>query len=129
MFNAKKTAGIQFGQQKELCEFNGQVINWRTSVKHLGNVVDNSLSDKSDCRSKRAAFIGSANRCIGNCNYHKDCTKRKHTYGKHTVLPFTGLHCGYVNRTALMNVVRRGAKLLDGFLTCHIELITTLLGH
>ena len=36
-------------------------------------------------------------------------------YGKHTVLPFTYLHCGYVNRT-----VRRGAKLLDGFLTCHI---------
>ena len=36
-------------------------------------------------------------------------------YGKHTVLPFTGLHCGYVNRTALMNVVRRGAKPLDGF--------------
>ena len=28
MFNAKKTAGIQFGQQKELCEIklNGQVI-------------------------------------------------------------------------------------------------------
>ena len=26
------TAGIQFGQQKELCEIklNGQVINWRT---------------------------------------------------------------------------------------------------
>ena len=51
------------------------------------------------------------------------------SYGKHTVLPFTGLLCGYVNRTALMNVVRRGAKPLDGFLTCHIELITTLLGH
>ena len=79
MFNAKKTAGIQFGQQKELCEIklNGQVINWRTSVKQLGNVVDNNLSDKSDCRSKRAAFIGSAHRCIGNYNYHRDCTKRK----------------------------------------------------
>ena len=78
MLNANKTAGIQFGQQKELCEImlNGQVINWRTSVKHLGN-VDNSLSDKSYCRAKRAAFIGSANRCIGNYNYHKDCTKRK----------------------------------------------------
>ena len=73
MFNAKKTAGIQFGQQKELCEIklNGQVINWRTSVKHLGNIVDN------DCRSKRDAFIGSANRCIGDYNHHKDCTKRK----------------------------------------------------
>ena len=39
------------------------------------------------------------------------------SYGKHTVLHFTSLHCGYVNRTALMNVVRRGAKLLGGFLT------------
>ena len=59
MFNARKTAGIQFGQQKELCEIklNGQVINWRTSVKHLGNVVDNSLSDQSDCRSKRAIVM------------------------------------------------------------------------
>ena len=37
------------------------------------------------------------------------------SYGKHTVLPFTGLHCGYVNRTALMNVVRRVAKPLDCF--------------
>ena len=57
------------------------MVKWLTgaqlSVKHLGNVVDNSLSDKSDCRSKRTAFIGSANRCIGNYNYHKDCTKRK----------------------------------------------------
>ena len=51
------------------------------------------------------------------------------SYVKHTVFPFTGLNCGYVNRTVLMNVVRRGAKLLDGFLTCHIQLITTLLGH
>ena len=59
MFNAKKTDGIQFGQQLELCEIklNGQVINWRTSVKHLGNVVDNSLSDQSDCRSKRAIVM------------------------------------------------------------------------
>ena len=79
MFNARKTAGIQFGQQKELCEIqlNDQVINGRTSVKHLGNVVDNSLSDKSDSRSKRAAFIGSA-KIVPNASY-----------GKHTVLPFT----------------------------------------
>ena len=41
----------------------------------IGNVVENRLSDKSDCRSKRALFIGNANKCIGNYNNHKACTK------------------------------------------------------
>ena len=107
-------------------KLNGQVINWRTSIKHLGNVVDNSLSDKSDCRSKRASLVAQID-VLGTIPITKIVPSA--SYGKHTVLPFTGLHCGYVNRTALMNVVRRGAKLLEGFLTCHIQLITTLLGH
>ena len=39
---------------------------WVKEIKHLGNYVNKTLSDKSDCQYKLSAFIGRVNKLIAN---------------------------------------------------------------
>ena len=46
----------------------------KNSVKHLGNIIDQKLSDEEDCRFKKSILIGNVNKFIGNhstgCRLH-----------------------------------------------------------
>ena len=68
MFNCKKTVGIQFGNRCNNCviKLYGNEIKWQRSVKHLGNIIDQKLSDVEDCRFKKSILIGNVNKFIGN---------------------------------------------------------------
>ena len=78
-FNCKKTVGIQFGNRLNNCviKLNGNEIKWQRSVKHLGNIIDQKLSDVEDCRFKKSILIGNVNKFIGNYSTLKNCSKRK----------------------------------------------------
>ena len=41
-------------------------MKWQRSVKHLGNSIDQKLSDVEDCRFKKSILIGNVNKFIGN---------------------------------------------------------------
>ena len=79
MTNCKKTVGIQFGNRCNNCviKLNGNEIKWQRSVKHLGNIIDQKLSDVEDCRFKNSILIGNVNKFIGNYSTLKNCSKRK----------------------------------------------------
>ena len=42
----------------------GFSVQWSEGVRHLGNLVDFTLSDSLDCRYKRSLFIGYFNKLI-----------------------------------------------------------------
>ena len=46
-------------------------------MKHLGNIIDQKLSDVEDCRFKKSILIGNVNQFIGNYSTLKNCSKRK----------------------------------------------------
>ena len=79
VFNCKKTVSIQFGNRCNNCaiQLNGNEIKWQKSVKHLGNIIDQKLSDVEDCRFKRSILIGNVNKFIGNYSTLKNCSKRR----------------------------------------------------
>ena len=58
-FNAVKTVGIKFGKTNDNAKvmINNNVIQWRDSVKHLDNMVNNSLNDTMDCHNKKIQVI------------------------------------------------------------------------
>ena len=67
MFNPKKTVCIKFGDKVNEFEnvyMNNTLVQWADEVKHLGNIVQSSLSDDGDCRFKRSMFIGYVNKLI-----------------------------------------------------------------
>ena len=68
VFNCKKTVGIQFGNRYNNCviKLNGNEIKWKRSAKHLGNSIDQKLSDGEDCMFKKSILIGNVNKFIGN---------------------------------------------------------------
>ena len=45
-------------------------------MKHLGNIIDQKLSDVEDCRFKRSILIGNVNKFIGNYSTLNNCSKR-----------------------------------------------------
>ena len=57
MFNCKKTVGIQFGNRCNNCviKLNGNEIKWQRSVKHLGNIIDQKLSESMPSPCKLSA--------------------------------------------------------------------------
>ena len=68
-FNCKKSMCIKFGDNvnvNESIKLNGSQIPWVKKIKHLGNYVNKTLSDKSDCQYKLSSFIGSVNTLIVN---------------------------------------------------------------
>ena len=79
VFNCKKNVGIQFDNRCNNCviKFNGNEIKWKKSVKHLGNIIDQKLSDVEDCKFKRSILIGNVNKFIGNYSILKNCSKRR----------------------------------------------------
>ena len=63
----KKTVCIKFGDKLNEFEnvyMNNTLVQWANEVKHLGNIVQSSLSDDGDCRFKRSMFIGYVNKLI-----------------------------------------------------------------
>ena len=79
VFNCKKTVGIQFGNRCNNCDIklNGNEIKWQRSVKHLGNIIDQKLSDVEVRRFKKSILIGNLNKFIGNYSTLNNCSKRK----------------------------------------------------
>ena len=66
-FNPNKTVCIKYGDKVEFnghVVMNGNIIEWEDNVRRLGNFVDATLSDSSDCRYKRSIFIGYVNKLI-----------------------------------------------------------------
>ena len=58
-FNDKKTTGMVFGASNGNCkaiQVNGNNVDWVTNAIHLGNVVDNKLSDLKDINAKKRSF-------------------------------------------------------------------------
>ena len=47
-------------------QVNGNNVDWVTNARHLGNVVDNKLSDLKDINAKKGHFIASVNWFVGN---------------------------------------------------------------
>ena len=71
-FNPKKTVCIKFGSKINLDEnvsISGFPVQWSESVRHLGNLVDSTLSDSLDCRYKQSMFIGYVNKLIIKCGH------------------------------------------------------------
>ena len=68
-FNDKKTTGMVFGTSNANCkaiQVNGNNVDWVSNAKHLGNVVDDKLSDLKDINAKKGHFIASVNWFVGN---------------------------------------------------------------
>ena len=58
-FNDKKTTGMVFGASNGHCkaiQVIGNNVDWVTNARHLGNVVDNKLSDLKDINAKRSFY-------------------------------------------------------------------------
>ena len=63
---------IKFGDNvnvNEIIKLNGSQIPWVKEIKHLGNYVNKTLSDKSDCQYKLSSFIESVSELIVNLNH------------------------------------------------------------
>ena len=72
MFNPKKTVYIKFESKinfDEHVSISGFPVQWSESMRHLGNLVDSTLSDSLDCRYKRSMFIGYVNKLISKFNH------------------------------------------------------------
>ena len=60
---------IKFGESvndREKIMLNDLQIAWVNDVRHLGNYINKSLSDKLDCQQKVSTFIGSVNKLNAN---------------------------------------------------------------
>ena len=61
----------------EIVKLNDSQIPWVKEIKHLGNYVNKTLSDKSGCQYKLFSFIGSFNKLIANLgNLQQDVIAR-----------------------------------------------------
>ena len=59
-FNDKKTTGMVFGASNVDCkaiQVNGNNVDWVTNAKHLGNVVDDKLSDSKGINAKKVVLL------------------------------------------------------------------------
>ena len=68
-FYSKKTLCIKFDESlngKDWAKLNGKIIKWVDHIKHLGNFLDSTLSDKLDTLSKIYASIGYVNMVKAN---------------------------------------------------------------
>ena len=68
-FNSNKSMCIKFGESvndREKIMLNDLQIAWVNDVRHLGNYINKSLSDKLDCQQKVSTFIGSVNKLNAN---------------------------------------------------------------
>ena len=59
-FNDKKTTGMVFGTSNVNCkaiQVNGNNVDWVSNAKHLGNVIDDKLSDLKDINAKKVILL------------------------------------------------------------------------
>ena len=112
MFNFKKTVGIQFCNRCNNCVIrsNGNEIKWQRSVKHLGNIIDQKLSDVEDCRFKKSILIGNVNTFIGNYSTLKNCSKRKLFVVLYIVLWFRAVFSKFKGLEECCIAWRKGAR-------------------
>ena len=64
-FSSNKSMCIKFGESvndREKIMLNDLQIAWDNDVRHLGNYINKSLSDKLDCQQKVSTFIGRVNK-------------------------------------------------------------------
>ena len=65
---------VTFNPKKTVCKIiesdqlfiDGYAIEWKNHVKHLGNIVNITLTDENDCALKMSSFNGAVNKLIGN---------------------------------------------------------------
>ena len=63
-FNAKKTICIKLGKQHvdtEVVTFQGHNLKWADSVRHLGTILNNALTDADDIRPVSRGGSGGSN--------------------------------------------------------------------
>ena len=70
-FNVSKTICIHFTRSKSSVPprwitFGSENLQWKSSVKHLGNVIRSDLKDTDEIKAKQSDFIGKANSVIAN---------------------------------------------------------------
>ena len=63
-FNEMLSICCEYADDYEHVYINNTLVQWTNEVKHLGNVMQSSLSDAADCRFKRSMFIGYVNKLI-----------------------------------------------------------------
>ena len=45
---------------------NNNVLSWKTNVNHLGNLLNQTLTDCDDIKKKTGSFIGNVNKLMSN---------------------------------------------------------------
>ena len=79
MFNAKKTICMRIGNNgqppKRMVKLDGIPIQWKSQVKHLGNVISHDLCDSHDIKAKKHIFISQVN-TLNNKFSSISCTTR-----------------------------------------------------
>ena len=76
-FNSSKTYCIKFSNNSKTSEcnksvyMNGEKLQWKKTIKHLGNLMNWNLCDGEDIEYKRGQFTGSVNKLVSKfpkCN-------------------------------------------------------------
>ncbi len=69
-FNHKKTQCIKFCKDNDVdCGtviLNNNVLSWEKNVNHLGNILNQYLTDSDDIKKKKGHFVGSVNKLMSN---------------------------------------------------------------
>ena len=65
-FNARKTVCMRVGNNgqppKRVVRLHGVAIQWKDSIKHLGNIIPSDLSDDNDIKAKTSVFNSQVNK-------------------------------------------------------------------
>ena len=68
-FTERKTECIRFGENIKAnppIYMSGSKLQWKTQVKHLGNMISSDQNDASDIAYKRGIFYGNINKLLAN---------------------------------------------------------------
>ena len=72
------------------------VFDWVSNAKHLGNVIDDKLSDLKDINAKKCHFIASVNWFVGNFRGKVKCLLNViFDYFSHTAVPIMAQFYGH----------------------------------
>ena len=129
-FNSNKSMCIKFGESvndREKIMLNDLQIAWVNDVRHLGNYINKSLSDKLDCQQKVSTFIGSVNKLmpiLETCSMMLllDCSNP-------IVVHSMALKHGALIHQIINAFVYHGTRVFETFYVCHILRRPGFLGH
>ena len=129
-FNSNKSMCIKFGESvndREKIMLNDLQIAWVNDVRHLGNYINKSLSDKLDCQQKVSTFIGSVNKLNANFrNLQHDVIARLF---KSHCCSFYGSQAWRIDSPDYKRICISWNKSVRTFYVCHILRIPGFLGH